>query len=66
MRAATSHVGVCRGSKEPSHEAAAVSVVADLHFLGWLAGGFERLLLFERANVDVAVVEGGDGRGTAR
>lgn len=66
MRASTAHVRACRGSKEPSHEAATVSVAADFHLLRWLADRFERLLLFKGADLDVAVVQRGDGRRTAR
>jgi hypothetical protein len=64
VRATTAHVRARRRSKEASNEAAAVGV--DFHLLGRLASRLEGLLLFNVADVDVAVAQGGDGRWAAR
>lgn len=60
MRATTAHVRASRGGEEASNEATVLT--ADLHLLGRLAGGLILLL----GDVDVAVAERREGRGTAR
>lgn len=61
MRATTTHVRASRGGEEASDETAVRA--ANLHLLGGLAGG---LVLLLGGDVDIAVAEGREGRGTAR